>query len=395
MIGNKNVVLINLFGVPGAGKSTMALSIASILSRQGKRVELVQEFAKEKVLEGSLGVLADQHYVFAKQLRKLVRVANSDHNVDYIVTDSPVALSLLYGAACSEAFTTIVREAHNSFNSVNILINRHHPYDPYGRLQSEEESIAMEEPMRRLVDAVTGGKFLSVPSTWQPSNVVKQILASLGEIPSERADNLPIALPPVRPKLIIAISGKARTGKNTFARYVTSVLSENNTVSELAFADKIKNVARKEYGWDGSKKGNGRAVLDLVGKLLRKAEPDCLVDNILAKLGEKKSANGEVILVTDVRLKPELEALKKLNGKDGFKVLSVRIESQRAHVKNMPTEEQQRSYTETDLDHVTDWDYVIENNGTPVDFSNEIFKFLKKCHNAGYILLDSIGRRKE
>lgn len=173
------------------------------------------------------------------------------------------------------------------------------------------------------------------------------------------------------------------------------MLSENNTVSELAFADKIKDVAREKYGWDGSKKGNGRAVLDLVGKLLRKAEPECLIDNILDKLIEKNPANGEVILITDVRLKPELEALKKLDGKDGFKVLTVRIESQRAHVKNMPTKEQQRSYTETDLDHVTDWDYVIENNGTPVDFSNKIFKFLKKCHNAGYILLDSIGRRKE
>ena len=63
----------------------------------------------------------------------------------------------------------------------------------------------------------------------------------------------------------------------------------------------------------------------------------------------------------------------------------------------MPTKEQQRSYTETDLDHVTDWDYVIENNGTPVDFSNEIFKFLKNkllIHNVyfpfGIIIYNTI-----
>ena len=45
-----NCLVVNLFGVPGAGKSTGAAYIFSQLKMAGVNAELITEFAKDKVL---------------------------------------------------------------------------------------------------------------------------------------------------------------------------------------------------------------------------------------------------------------------------------------------------------------------------------------------------------
>ena len=50
------MILVNLFGAPGAGKSTGAAYIFSQLKMNGINAELVTEFAKDKVWEGSTEV---------------------------------------------------------------------------------------------------------------------------------------------------------------------------------------------------------------------------------------------------------------------------------------------------------------------------------------------------
>lgn len=46
-----NCLVVNLFGVPGAGKSTGAAYIFSQLKMAGINAELITEFAKDKVWE--------------------------------------------------------------------------------------------------------------------------------------------------------------------------------------------------------------------------------------------------------------------------------------------------------------------------------------------------------
>ena len=47
------MLVINLFGVPGSGKSTGAAYIFSRLKMAGINAELITEFAKDKVWEGN------------------------------------------------------------------------------------------------------------------------------------------------------------------------------------------------------------------------------------------------------------------------------------------------------------------------------------------------------
>ncbi len=46
-----STIVINLFGEPGAGKSTAAMDITARLKRKGINAEYVSGFAKDKVYE--------------------------------------------------------------------------------------------------------------------------------------------------------------------------------------------------------------------------------------------------------------------------------------------------------------------------------------------------------
>lgn len=144
------MLIINLFGAPGAGKSTGAAYIFSKLKMLGVNAELVTEFAKDKVWENNTEVLSNQTYVFGKQHFRISRCANK---VDVIVTDSPLLLSALYNKSdlLGEEFNDLVAKIFKSYNSVNYFIERDKPYNPKGRLQTEKESDYFAEKIKDML----------------------------------------------------------------------------------------------------------------------------------------------------------------------------------------------------------------------------------------------------
>ena len=145
-----NTIVVNLFGVPGAGKSTGAAYIFYRLKINGINAELVTEFAKDKVWEHNDKALSNQSYVFGKQAYRLARCAD---NVDVIVTDSPLPLSILYNndKRLTENFNKSVMDVFNTYNNINFLVMRTKPYNPAGRIQTEEESDKLKEPIIELL----------------------------------------------------------------------------------------------------------------------------------------------------------------------------------------------------------------------------------------------------
>ena len=148
---NKPLV-INLFGAPGAGKSTGAAIVFAELKKRGVNAELVTEFAKDKTWEGNATALGCQEYVFGKQSYRLARCRA---DVDVIVTDSPLPLSLLYvkdsALTADDSFQKVVMNVFNSYNNLNFYILRVKPYNPKGRNQTEAESDALNGPLQILL----------------------------------------------------------------------------------------------------------------------------------------------------------------------------------------------------------------------------------------------------
>lgn len=142
--------VINLYGGPGTGKSTTAAHLFALLKLHGYNSELVTEFAKERVWGRDFEVLKDQIYVFGEQQHRIQRLIGK---VDYIVTDSPILLSLYYGSHLSEAFQTLVLETHAKTDSINIFLNRVKPYNPNGRTQTQEQAEAIDVAIMDVLDA--------------------------------------------------------------------------------------------------------------------------------------------------------------------------------------------------------------------------------------------------
>lgn len=143
-------LVVNLFGVPGAGKSTGAAYIFYRLKSAGVNAELVTEFAKDKVWEENDEVFKNQAYIFGKQSFKIARCADK---VEVIVTDSPLPLSIIYNndPKLTENFNLSVMDVFNAYNNVNYLLLRTKPYNPIGRIQTEEESDALKKPITDLL----------------------------------------------------------------------------------------------------------------------------------------------------------------------------------------------------------------------------------------------------
>lgn len=145
------MIVVNLFGVPSAGKSTGAAYIFAKLKLYGINAELITEFAKDKVWENNEEVFKNQAYLFGKQSYRMSRCKDK---VDVIVTDSPLPLSIFYNKddVLGEDFNRTVMNVFNSYNNLNYLLLRVKPYNPIGRHQTEEESNALKQPMVDLLN---------------------------------------------------------------------------------------------------------------------------------------------------------------------------------------------------------------------------------------------------
>lgn len=147
------MLIVNLFGGPGCGKSTTAAGLFYKLKKSGISTELVNEYAKEKVWEGHINILEDQLYVFAKQLRKIRRL---DGKVDVVVSDSPILLCayyLKYNKHPIEFLRGMVVSQHNQMENLNIFLERTKPYNPSGRLGSEESSRAKDLEIKAMLES--------------------------------------------------------------------------------------------------------------------------------------------------------------------------------------------------------------------------------------------------
>lgn len=144
-------LIINFFGGPGVGKSTLASGTFFYLKQNQINCELVTEYAKTLTWENRHSTLQCQPYVFGKQLYSLEMLVDQ---VDVIVTDSPICLSLFYKADKYPAsFSQAVIDIFNKFNNRNYYISRQSDeYDEIGRLSNINIAKNIDEKILSFLD---------------------------------------------------------------------------------------------------------------------------------------------------------------------------------------------------------------------------------------------------
>lgn len=166
------MLIVNLFGGPGSGKTSAASAVYAALKTQGKKVGFAREVAYDMIVAGRAHMLQDQIWMFAKQRRYMLDVIKDN---DLVITDCPLLLSLIYGGQESQSFQNVVVEEHKKHNNLNIFLNRPKTgFSEYGRVHNYEQSVGFDMKMKEMlvyhnqpftivdVDLKTTGTILSI-----------------------------------------------------------------------------------------------------------------------------------------------------------------------------------------------------------------------------------------
>ena len=170
-----NTKVINLFGGPGSGKSTLMAGIFSKMKKMGLNCEIAPEFAKEVVWEESPNiskVLNNQIYIFGVQQHRIHRLLNK---VDYIITDSPILNSILYDPNDDKDFHKLTLNEHLKLNNINFLIERDWNYVEQGRIHDELEGGILHKNITKILNE-NNIDYYNISANNKPKHIIRDYI---------------------------------------------------------------------------------------------------------------------------------------------------------------------------------------------------------------------------
>ena len=189
--------------------------------------------------------------------------------------------------------------------------------------------------------------------------------------------------------MIIGISGKAGSGKDTAAKML-EVLYANPDISYedfankryknftdiqiVHFADSLKETTQVLFRigeWETNTQEGKKTTINWIGKTVRELLQgigqglrDAIDPNLWVKILFANTEGWTNYIIADVRYPNEIKAIKERNG------VLIRIDRKGAGAGNHSSE--------TALDDYKEWDLVIDNNSTKEDLFNTLKKIVQK-----------------
>ena len=166
---------------------------------------------------------------------------------------------------------------------------------------------------------------------------------------------------------IFLIAGKAGSGKNEIANKIKEYLP--NTII-TGISKYIKLFALEYTNWDGRDIDKPRTFLQNMGDKIRHIDENFFINRLKEDI-KVYELDYENVIISDIRLKHEIEEFKKTN----YEVITIKVISNTS--KRNLSKEQQLHITETELDNYNKFDYIIENNNELDNRIKEILKGMK------------------
>lgn len=175
------MVLVDIYGAPGSGKSVAAAWIFAQLKMRDVKCEHVTEFAKDMVWDTNMKALDNQAYVFGSQYYRLSRLENE---VEVAVVDSPLLLSCLYcrDVRLGNSFKETVASVARSYDCLSYFIEPFKSkYEDVGRVHSQAESMLISKKIEDLLQSYNISVKRLEHDELSYMGVVNDVMKKLGE----------------------------------------------------------------------------------------------------------------------------------------------------------------------------------------------------------------------
>lgn len=166
--------------------------------------------------------------------------------------------------------------------------------------------------------------------------------------------------------IIITLSGKAHAGKDLCAEIITQYLIDKDIrVFRLAYADYLKVLAKRNFGYDDNDKENGRTILQTFGtEIVREIEPDFWIHTTMSTIDLLKGVY-DVFIITDARFDNELQPYP---WRIGYPIFNAYVN--RGSIDDVSEEHKKHaSESMSNNPDLSKFHYIIDNNGTVDDLS--------------------------
>jgi hypothetical protein len=179
--------VVNLFGPPGVGKSSLRSGVFWLMKSLHMSVEEVSEYAKYLVLtERTWQLEREQLYLLAKQHHKQAILQG---RYEYAVTDSPLLLCAFYANRDDDTnFVRLTRETFDQFDNINFYVTRDltdGPFETQGRVHDREQARLVDERLRQCLHR-WGVPYTEIPLTIDaPLRVLQSIAPDKAQLVRE------------------------------------------------------------------------------------------------------------------------------------------------------------------------------------------------------------------
>lgn len=121
------MLVINLWGGPGAGKTTTSSGLFYVLRHKWHvNLELVTEFATDLCFEQARENLKNQVYLLGNQFHRIWRLRQI--GVEVVITDAPIGLNRIYGQIYKQRYMpemdALVKRLETEDDNIHILMKR-------------------------------------------------------------------------------------------------------------------------------------------------------------------------------------------------------------------------------------------------------------------------------
>lgn len=150
---DRTTIVINAFGGPGSGKTTSCMNICAELKKKGYNAEYVQEYAKELVYDNNMEMLdgsaEHQFDILKEQIHRMDRLIGK---TDFIVTDSPILLNMVYNQQLTPEYENMVSELSGQYQNFSFFMKRdENQFQTEGRIHNLAESKQKDTEIKSLL----------------------------------------------------------------------------------------------------------------------------------------------------------------------------------------------------------------------------------------------------